>query len=408
MFLYVTRQKATTLLAGLCYAIAILAGINGAHLKGTHGRPEWSYYRELTSLTLEEATGPDKMIFGYLPGIKAILSPFLLVEPAGLYLFILANTIAVISILFVLIKAQGISLSEPGHESYLAWLLVSSAVPSYFAIQNNQVVALSVCLMLFGLRQSNRDHEIRAGILLAASALIKTLTIPIFLLPLLLGKWKTSAIAFAGTIVLSILLATATDGIDSSLSMHRRWIPQVQAHNPEQVFFKHQTPVSFDNNQSMRAEITRFSAYIDSAFPIYLHNIGYYGSLTLLILLTIKSRHLPECYWITVAAWMAWIAYGVPFGRYYYVLFLVPVVSTWYQNNRYSTTANPKTFTYAAFFFAILSKGHTPIYAMTTALVMTGGLTLLNQNVNRATRNKVPGENTRPLLDSSSSPCKSQ
>lgn len=352
------------LLFFVCYQIS---GIYSAIRKGLANRAEWNYYRDLVELPLAEATGPDKMIFGYLPGAKALLTPFLMFNEAGLFAYIVFNVLSGLLIILLLYKLIPASNETAVGFKPVYWMLFCGSIPVYLVLQNNQLVLISMLLLLLGFVQMQSDREVGAGVLLAFAALFKTLVVPVFALPLLLGRWKTTLVAGLATILLSFSFATFTDGLDASIQMHTRWIAQVSAQSPERVVSEQVTPISFSNNQSSRAEIVRLVQATGAIVAMYAHFV-FYGLVTiLLVVLTIdykgQFRHLT---WMKVSAWLAWVAYAAPFGRYYYIIYLLP---TFYIAGSGSAFRRG-TWQVALWIVVLMSffpKGHTPVYAIATA-----------------------------------------
>jgi hypothetical protein len=58
-------------------------------------------------------------------------------------------------------------------------------------------------------------------------------------------------------------------------------------------------------------------------YLVWVHSAIVLVSLAVLVASCLWSPS-KTLYWYKVGGWMAWIAYAAPFGRYYYLLFLVP------------------------------------------------------------------------------------
>ncbi len=144
----------------LAYALILLGLIAGSAIgfnQFRDGKPEWSYYRVLAEKPLAESTGPEKMLFGYLPGCRAIVMPFVKYEPIGYILFALINVGACAAIM-ALIRVRFTPV-EKRTPATLLWLAAAFSIPAFFTLQNNQMVAPAVLLSLcaFTFLDNKRD-----------------------------------------------------------------------------------------------------------------------------------------------------------------------------------------------------------------------------------------------------------
>jgi len=222
-----------TALPHVIMACAVLAGLGRGVGKWLKNEPEWSYYRQLVYQPLAEVCGPDKPIFGYLPGIKNLLAPFVLTEPAGYVLFALFNALACIGIyLFVHRHFTDAENNPIPRGTSLLWLSICSAIPSWFALQNNQLVAPAVFLTLLAFSQVAQKRDILAGIVFALAIVLKTLTLPALLFPLLCRRWGVIVATTVSLVILSIGSDCMTEGMHGGIRNHLAWPSQVIAQTP--------------------------------------------------------------------------------------------------------------------------------------------------------------------------------
>lgn len=365
------------LLPVLPFILSLLVGSFTALNKGLSNKPDWSYYRKFINFPLIEITGTDKALFGYLPGTKGLFAPFILMGKFDLVFFVLCNIFCSILFFWLLVNKVVINYRNKSFTNSLMWISICVAMPIYFAIHNNQLVVPSITLVILGMMCIQKEQDVLAGILLAISALFKSFTIPIFILPMLLGRWKATIIAFVAVLCISFALASFTDGFETSVAMHARWISQILAQSPENAIYKHNIPVSFIDNQSVRAEIVRLAITYKIPWIVSLHTLVYFFSTGLLFFLTLNNRTTTGIsFWIIVSVWMAWIAYAVPFGRYYYLIFIVPILIT----TSVSKIVDFRGFQALLWIILILSatsRGGTPVYAIVTFITMVMSLLIL-------------------------------
>ena len=61
----------------LVLAVVIAAGALSGFQSAIQGQPEWCYWEALATQPWPEVVGPDKMLFGYLPGFAVLIRPFI-------------------------------------------------------------------------------------------------------------------------------------------------------------------------------------------------------------------------------------------------------------------------------------------------------------------------------------------
>lgn len=302
-------------------ALGLVAGFGSGIRKWILDKPDWSYFRNYALNPLAETSGPDKMMFGYLPGFRALLTPFATTGAPGFLLFAVLNAASCAAVLILIRRRE-----KAGHAEPLAgmWLAVCSLVPVVFALQNNQIVAPAVYLALIGLALAERGRWSRGGAVFALGVLMKSLPLPLLGYAVLAGQWRFTVMAVAALVLGSFGLATLTDGWKESLRHHRAYPAQVSAQNPLRAVDPATAPESFGNNRSPGAEIVRLARAVGQPRLAWAHVLLAAGSLVILSLLTLRGGAHPDLAWPRLAAWLAWVAAAAPFGRYYYLLFLVP------------------------------------------------------------------------------------
>ncbi len=324
------RQKwrtAIRVLALLLFVSALALGIGRAAQRWRHNRSEWCYWRMFVEQPMQDVFGAEKPLFGYLPGAKALFIPFVRAGAAGFAAFATLNAASCIGV--VILLARRVRIDE-GERSALAlpWLLLCCSVPSYFAIQNNQVVAPAVFLSLAAFALLERKRPVLAGCVLAAAALVKTVPVALFLLPLLLRSWRTSLMAVLALLVLSFGLSAATEGVAGSVRYHLHWPAQVLAQDPAVPQTEGGPERSRGVNESPSAEVARLAEVTGTRVWVWGFRAVLVASTTLLIVVSVAAQGNAPLFWHKVAAWMAWVPVASPFGCYYYLLFAAPA---WYM-----------------------------------------------------------------------------
>jgi len=302
----------------LLLLVGIVAGIGRAWQKAIAGRPEWSYWQQLATQSWQDTAGADKEIFGYLPGFALMVKPFFLLEPLGLVVFLVLNAMCGIGIIIVLRRHF-----QPDGESAHPALLLMTAIALFLGLQNNQVVIPSMYLTLVAYF-SIVNHSKRGAVALALAILIKTLPATLFLLLTLIGRLRLAIVAALVLGILSFSLAGISDGWRSSLDAHLGFVEQVSAQNPNRALTETQAPRSLADNTSLSAAVVRLAPDLGNTLPRIL-NLGIFlGSLALACYLSfVSSRRLDNAPMV-LALWLSWTIMAAPFGRYYYLVFLLP------------------------------------------------------------------------------------
>lgn len=346
-------------------AIAIAAGVAGAAVKRAEGEPEWSYYRELVRLSLAESTGPDEKIFGYLPGAKALLAPFVLTEPAGYVAFLGLGVASCVGMFLLLRRRAPDGSPDPWSD---AWLSLCMAGPVYLALQNNQLVTFSAFLAFLALERAGARREGAAATALAFAALIKTL--PVVLVGHLVASGRLRAGAGAALLLatLSLGFGALTEGPVASVDRHVEWFSQVSEQDPGDVF-EGDVPASLDVNQSPLAYATRIALAFDAPSVAIVFRIVAAAGLALAAFASFRGRGDAGALRTAGALWLAWIAFATPFGRYYYLPLCVPV---WFAAWPAWRPGRPLwTLPLAGLpLLSLTSGGGNPTYAIYTALTL--------------------------------------
>lgn len=368
--------------------LSVLAGMIRATGQWVKDRPEWLYYRELVNTNLLDAMGPESPIFGYLPGFKALLIPFVATEPFGFFAFLLLNVLSCIGILVFVRTHFG---SDRRDANGLLWLAFCSAVPIWFTLQNNQLVAPSVLLTLLTFSCMWKGREWSAGLLLVLAVLIKTLPLPILAFPLVRRQWRTVLVAGVALPVFSVGLAALTDGIDASVQSHIRWPEQVMAQDPAKLLDGAE-PNSFGSNQSPSAEVVRLARSLDIELLVWLPKALSIAALFFLAYLSIKRQADKATFWSHAAAWLAWVAFAAPFGRYYYLLFIVPAAYCLGLTvfRRFPRQQRLWRVALCVVSLSLLAaRGNNPVYALASSIILVLYLLLIGRDFMKDTDKRV-------------------
>ena len=303
---------------GLLLVAGVVAGIWRGWQKATAGRPEWSFWQQLATQSWQDAAGADKDIFGYLPGFALLVKPFFLVEPLGLIVFLLLNAICGIGII-IMLRRHFVPDGSGIHPA----LALMTAIALYLGLQNNQVVIPSMFLTLLAYF-SIMDHSGRGTIALALAVLIKTLPATLFLLLTLIGRLRLAIVAALVLGVLSFSLGAISESWRVSLDAHLGFLEQVSAQNPNRALTEAQAPPSLSNNTSLSAAIVQLAPALGKTLPRMLNLVIFLGSLALTCYLSFTSSRRLDNAPMVLALWLSWTIMAAPFGRYYYIIFLLP------------------------------------------------------------------------------------
>jgi hypothetical protein len=286
-------------------------------------QPEWSYYENFVEKPLVETSGPQKAMFGYLPGCRAVLAVFVKTQPMGYFVFAAFNAACCVGVLRMVCKRQVDSAGEPRAG---LWLALCSAVPIVFALQNNQLVAPAVYLSMLAMTLAERGKEKSAGALFALGVMLKTLPLPMLLFALVARRWRLVVVAGLLLGLGSLALTAWTDGWRESVDGHLRYPAQVAAQSPALALDPETIPRSFHHNRSPGAELTRLARATGVPAVAWLHPLLAVLTLAGLVVLSLRGGAAAHLLWPRLTAWLAWVACAAPFGRYYYLLFLVPAL----------------------------------------------------------------------------------
>ena len=302
---------------------ALTVGMVMGTRKWMQHQPEWAYYENYVKKPLVETSGPQKGMFGYLPGCRAVLSVFVTTQPLGYFVFAVFNAGCCLGVVRMVYKRQVDGAGEPRAG---LWLALCSAVPIVFALQNNQLVAPAVYLSMLAMTMATRGKEKSAGLLFALGVLLKTLPLPMLMFALVARRWRMVVVAGLSLGLGSLLLAAWTDGWRESVDSHLRYPAQVAAQSPVLALKPETTPRSFHHNRSPGAELARLARATGVPAVAWLHPVLAVLSLAGLVVLSVRGGAAAHLFWPRLTAWLAWVACAAPFGRYYYLLFLVPAI----------------------------------------------------------------------------------
>lgn len=304
--------------SSLLLLFGIVAGILRGWQKAIAGRPEWSYWEQLATQSWQDVSGADKDIFGYLPGFALLVKPFFLVEPVGLVVFLLLNAICAVGIIIMLRR-----YFRPDDERVHPALLLMTTIALYLSLQNNQVVVPSMFLTLVGYF-AIMNHSGRGVVALAMAILIKTLPATLFLLLALIGRLRLAIAAGLVLAALSFSLAGISEGWRVSFDAHIGFVEQVSAQNPNRALADTQAPPSLSNNTSLSAAVVQLAPVLGNTLPRIMNLVIFLGSLALVGYLSFASSRRLDNTAMVLALWLSWTIMAAPFGRYYYLVFLLP------------------------------------------------------------------------------------
>jgi len=304
--------------SSLLLLIGIVAGIWRAWQKGIAGRPEWSYWQQLATQSWQDVAGADTAIFGYLPGFALLVKPFFLLGPLGLPIFLLLNALCAAGIVIMLRRHFRLG-GEDAHPA----LLLMTAIALFLGLQNNQVVIPSMFLTMVGYF-SIMNHSKRGAVALALAVLIKTLPATLFLLLTLIGRLRLAIATGLILGLLSLSLTAISEGWSVSFDAHLGFLEQVSAQNPNRALTDAQEPRSLSDNTSLSAAVVQLAPALGDTLPRILNLAIFLGSLALACYLSFASSRRLDNAPMVLALWLSWTIMAAPFGRYYYLVFLLP------------------------------------------------------------------------------------
>ncbi len=303
----------------LLFATGIAVGAVRGYQKALGSRPEWTFWDQLATQPWESVAGADQPIFGYLPGFAVVLKPFfMLPSPLGLLLFLTINAASCVGILIIL-RGQFWNNGGRVHPA----LALMTAITMYFSLQNNQVVAPSLLLTLIAYFQILRNQKL-GSIALAVAILVKTLPATFLLLFTLIKRFRLSFLAGVALLALSVLLSALTEGMDVSTHAHLNLLEQFRAQDPNRVLTDGVVPSSLENNTSLSSIVVQLAPYIGNTPAYILNLVIFWSTLLLACYLSFTASRRTRNPPLILALWLCWTIMAAPFGRYYYLLFLLP------------------------------------------------------------------------------------
>jgi hypothetical protein len=322
-----------------------------------------------------------------------LLTPFVRTEPAGYFLFAVLNAACCAGVLRMIHLRESRGRGDPDR---LLWLAIAAVVPVLFALQNNQIVAPAVYLSMLAFTLAERGKEKSAGLWFALGVLLKSLPLPMLAFPLLLRRWRMVATACLALGLGSLGLATWTDGWEQSLKHHLAYPAQVVAQSPTRAADPgKKAPRSFHHNRSPGAELTRLARATGIKAFAFLHPVFVLGTLAILAWLTLRGGAAAAFFWPRVTAWFAWVAAAAPFGRYYYLLFLLPAIyaAGWLALEKWETHRSLCLAGLAlACALTLLTRSPNPSYTVLSVSMLAFSLVRLARMVNASPANPVAGK----------------
>lgn len=360
-------------LAPCAWLVALVA--RTAWDKGWERLPEWYYWGYAANYPDE--SGLEGLRNGYLPGISALLKPFFVVpEWLGLMSFIGLNLVSAAVLLALLWREVYGELDYPFGRRPSPWHVVWLAAPLYLAIRINQLMVPMMALAVIGLVYVRRGRTLEGSLALALSGVVKTLSFPLGLLLLLKRKYVCAVLfgILAGAI--SLALASGFYGPKLAFELHLDLPFGIARENPSRALGPDgEPPESFDNNKSASAWIVKGEPYLGTALSRGLLVVVFWGTLLPVSYVVFRRRSDPEPAWQDVALWLAWTAFAAPFGRYYYVLLLLPAWMVLSVPSRRPPSRGDALVTWSVRLMPLLawgsrSDGWFPVLAFVTLVLM--------------------------------------
>jgi hypothetical protein len=143
-------------------------------------------------------------------------------------------------------------------------------------------------------------------------------------------------------------------------------------------------PRSFHHNRSPGAELARLARATGIKAMAFLHPVLAVGSLAFLAFLTVRGGTVEALFWPRLTAWFTWVAAAAPFGRYYYLLFLLPAIYTvgWLALEKSGKHRNLCLAGLAvASALTLLTRSPNPSYTLLSVSMLAFSLTRLNRMI---------------------------
>ena len=303
----------------LIVLLGILVGIGKGLRKIGRGEPEWSYWERVATQSWRVVGGPEEDFFGYLPSfavlIKGFFAPPLMV---GAFLFALVNTASCVGLL-ALLRAE-IWKDSRRLDPCLAFI---TGVTMMMSLQNNQVVATSVFLAVLAFVLIQKNAWL-GSVALAIAVIIKTLPATLFLLLALTRRFRLGLLAVIVLLVVSVGVSAIPDGLEFAVDVHVGFPAKVRAQDPNRLLTEGVAPRAFKSNMSVAAAVVRLAPSIGRTPALILNRSIFFATLILASCLSFVGIRRGVAPVSILALWLAWTIFATPFGRYYYLLFLLP------------------------------------------------------------------------------------
>ena len=303
----------------LLVVLGVVLGVARGFQKTAKAWPEWIYWKQIATQPWESVVGPDRFIFGYLPGFALFVKPFFaLPSPFGALLFAVVNAASCVGIL-LLLRA---GIWKGSQRLHLA-LAAMTAITMYLSVQNNQVVAPSLFLTLLAYVLMMRNAWL-GSVALAGAILIKTIPATFLLLFTLIRRFRLAFLAGVIMLGVSVTASIMFEGVDVAMRAHAGFVEQVSAQDPGRVLTEGVTRRANSDNKSLSAAIVKLAPWIGNTPALILMRSMCWGTLILASYLSFFGIRR-GCRSISILAlWLSWTIVAAPFGRYYYLLFLLP------------------------------------------------------------------------------------
>ncbi len=162
----------------------------------------------------------------YPPGGTLIMAPFgYLSFSTSRYLFIFANTVAILLAAYLLLRLFNYTLTSVAAPALLLAMFCTESVSSTLVFTNiNGCILLLEVLFLRWLLDGNRSHQWWAGIAIGLALVVKPVLGPLLLLPLLNRQWRA---VLAAIVVPAVFNAAALPLISDPMDFFTRTLPYI-------------------------------------------------------------------------------------------------------------------------------------------------------------------------------------
>ncbi len=162
----------------------------------------------------------------YPPGGTLIMAPFgYLSFNTSRYLFIFANTVAIVLAAYLLLRLFNYTLSSVAAPALLLAMFCTESVSSTLVFTNiNGCILLLEVLFFRWLLDGKRSHQWWAGIAIGLALVVKPVLGPLLLLPLLNRQWRA---VLAAIVVPAVFNVAALPLINDPMDFFTRTLPYI-------------------------------------------------------------------------------------------------------------------------------------------------------------------------------------